>query len=68
MTAYNKRRRERDFQEGEQERRQAVLDAERAGWVAKDDDGLTVWTHPDRPGVRHLGAAIHIPAEERKPL
>ncbi|MGX9431839.1 MULTISPECIES: hypothetical protein [Bradyrhizobium] len=33
MTAYNKRRRERDFQEGERERRQAVIDAERAGWV-----------------------------------
>ncbi|MHC2583039.1 hypothetical protein [Bradyrhizobium diazoefficiens] len=65
MPAYNKQRRERDFEEGMAERKQAAEDARRAGWVSHDDDGLAVWTHPDRPGVKHYGHAINIPEQDR---
>ena len=68
MTAYNKHRRERDFREGEEERKLAPEEARRAGWVSQPDEksGMLVWTHPDHPGLRYLGAAINIPAEYRR--
>jgi hypothetical protein len=40
MTTYNKRRRERDFREGEEERARAPEEARRAGCMLN---------HPDRP-------------------
>lgn len=66
MTAYNKGRRERDFNEGMEERKRTPEQARRAGWVSHDENGLTVWTHPDRPGARHLGSALNIPEDQRR--
>jgi hypothetical protein len=64
MTAYNKRRRERDFNEGEMEKAQAKADAERAGWVY--DKGTITWSNPAHPGLTFVGNAIHIPEEYRR--
>ena len=68
MTAYNKRRRERDFREGQEEGKRAPDEARRAGWISRQDEnhGLLVWTHPDHPGLKYLGAAIGIPEKYRR--
>ncbi|MET3359780.1 MULTISPECIES: hypothetical protein [Bradyrhizobium] len=63
MPAYNKRRREREFEENEAEKAAAKADAERAGWVY-DKETIT-WTNPAYPELKFLGAAIHIPKQYR---
>jgi hypothetical protein len=68
MTSYNKRRRERDFREGAEERARASEEARRAGWVSRQHEkyGLLAWTHPERPGLEYLGNAVNIPEEYRR--
>ena len=68
MGAYNKGRRERDFREGEQERKYAAEEAQRAGWVSHFNENyeLLVWTHPEHLDRRYLGSAINIPERYRR--